>query len=489
MGHFARDCPNRKATTDDDDEDANAAVPDLIDSDDEDDNVEETFICTNSHGKLKHLLERTYKVGTGGHLHSNVIGVDSMSSANLFGNPKLLKNIRSCAPIRFKGIGGVELVTQVGDHPSFGKVYLRPKSKNSTKVNLLSLGVLQSVKGFKIQYSQQSGCFKVKGLDGTTYEFSPGGGKLFVCDISDTLDDSALWSESCFHVETADDEEPDPTPNAVLVETVARNESLYTRKEVDAARRVKEFSGAIGHMSQGMLHNIVTTRRVEGIDFNHDDVNRAQTIYGQDLQAVRGKSVRRAKKKADPVVGKIVSPDAVLYILKPLYLTLVTLIKSRNVAEVKRAVDKQIATVQAEGFKVVEVTADGEGAIGAMASELETAGCRVSIHGKSTHSADIDVKIRQVKNVIRSILVLPFLVIMAMIPYAVYFAVSKVNMLPSRANAHNYSPMEMFLGRSISLKRDLGALNGKPLAFGSRVEIYDRTSNTIADRTSPALFL
>jgi Zinc knuckle len=507
-GHIASVCPDRKkveSDDDDDDEKANVAASDLVASDSEDEE-EESFICYKSKSakdKLKVVLEKAYKVGSGGQLHANAIGLDSMCSAHLFGNRRLVSNIRACEPIRFKGIGGIETVKEVGDHPSFGRIYLRPKTATSSKVNLLSLGVLQTVKGFKIEYRQKSGSFLVRGLDKVSYEFELGGGKLFVCDMSDTLDDTALWSEACYHVETEDDVEPDPVPNPVLVETVAKNEGLYTKKEVAAARRVKEFSAAMGHLSQGMLHNIVTTRRVQGIDFNHDDINRAQAIYGQDLQAVRGKSVRHRIKKADPVVGKVVSPNCVLHtdimfvcglpflisILKPIYLTLVTLIKSRNVFDVKRAVDKQIASVQSEGFKVEEVSADGEGAIGAMATELEASGCKVSIHGKSTDSADIDVKIRQVKNVLRSILVLPFLVIMAIIPHAVYFAVSKVNMLPSRANAHNYSPMEMFLGRSISFKRDLGGLNGQVLAFGSRVEIYDRTSNTIADRTSPALFL
>ena len=504
MGHLAMSCPDAKKT--DDDEEANVGVPPELVGSDSETELEDAFICyksKSSKDELKAVLEKAYKVGSGDQLHSNAIGLDSMCSAHLFGNRKLLKNIRPCDPIRFKGIGGIETVTEVGDHPSFGKCYVRPRSASSVKVNLLSLGVLQTVKGFKIDYRQQSGAFVVRGLDKVTYEFSLSGGKLFVCDMSDCLDSTALWSEACYHSITDDAMEPNPMPNPVLVSTVARNEALYTKKEVEAARRVKEFSASMGHLSQGMLHSIVTTRRVQGIDFDHDDVNRAEAIYGQDLQAVRGKSVRHRIKKADPVAGKIVSPNCVLYtdimfvcglpflisILKPLYLTLATLIKSRNVAEVKRAVDRQVATAHSEGFKVVEVSADGEGAIGAMAVELEAAGCKVSIHGKSTDSADIDVKIRQVKNVVRSITVLPYFLLMAMVPFAVYFAVSKVNMLPSRANAHDYSPMEMFLGRSISIKRDLGGLNGKVLAFGSRVEIYDRTTNTIADRTSPALFL
>jgi hypothetical protein len=114
----------------------------------------------------------------------------------------------------------------------------------------------------------------------------------------------------------------------------------------------------------------------------------------------------------------------------------------------------------------------------------------VTIHSKSTHSADIDVKIRELKGVMRACSVwysdFPFVLLSSL----VNFCVSKINMMPSRVNSHGYSAMEQFLGRSISIDRDLGGKGGNgPLAFGSRVEIFDRTSNTMADRTTPALFL
>jgi hypothetical protein len=114
----------------------------------------------------------------------------------------------------------------------------------------------------------------------------------------------------------------------------------------------------------------------------------------------------------------------------------------------------------------------------------------VELHGETTASADIDNKIPQMKNGIRSITVLPYVLPFVLLGFAVMFAAHKVNLLPSRANAHNFSPTEMFIGRPISLDRDLGAKHGgKPLAFGSLVEIFDKTDNTVADRTTPALFL
>jgi hypothetical protein len=72
----------------------------------------------------------------------------------------------------------------------------------------------------------------------------------------------------------------------------------------------------------------------------------------------------------------------------------------------------------------------------------------------------------------------------------VYYAVHKVNMLPKAYHAHGYSPFEVFAGRPISLRRDLGATKGLgPMPFGARCEVYEKTTNTIADRTRPAIFL
>jgi hypothetical protein len=427
MGHLARSCPNAKKT--DDDEEANVGMPPELVGSDSETELEDAFICykvKSSKGKLKAVLETAHKVGSGRQLHSNEIGLDSMCSANLFGNRKLLKNIRPCSPIRFKGIRGTETATEVGDHPSFGKCYLRPRSKNSAKVNLLSLGVLQTVKGFKIEYRQKTGSFIVKGLDKVSYEFSLSSGNLFVCDLPDCLDDTAMWNDACYHVETDDAVESDHTPNRALVTTVSKNEALYTKREVETARRVRESSTSMGDLSQGMLHSIVTTRRVHGIDFNRDDVNRAEAIYGRDLQVPRGKSARRSTKKAVPRGGKIVSPKCVFR---------TGVINSRSAAEVTRAVDRQVATAHSEGFKAVEVCADSEGAIGAMAVKPGRAGRKRFIRGKSNDSTDIDAKIRQV-NVVKSISALPYLLAMAMISFAVYFVVFELNTLSIVAKAN-----------------------------------------------------
>jgi hypothetical protein len=105
--------------------------------------------------------------------------------------------------------------------------------------------------------------------------------------------------------------------------------------------------------------------------------------------------------------------------------------------------------------------------------ELREAGARVSIHGPNADSAHVGVKIKQLKNVTRAITVLPYLFLI----YAVFYACAKINMRPNSSLAHGYSPMEVFLGRSVSVERDLGGRRGQgPIPFGPRCEIFEGTT-------------
>jgi hypothetical protein len=337
--------------------------------------------------------------------------------------------------------------------------------------NLLSLGQLQSEEakqqGVSVDFVR--GSFVVSKGD-EEYVFEKNERNLYVCDCTDDVELMAT---------------------AYNFETVKGNERLYTKKQVEAARRVRQYASAMGAMSMANLIAQVRSRRVEGIDFTVEDVTRAFDIDGPDLQAVRGKSVKKKRAKApEPVAGKIVNERVSLHVdlmflsgvvflvgyVKPLGVLLCNWIKSRKTADVKRGLDKQISKLRSNEFEVVEITSDTEGAIVSMQEELENAGAHVEIHGPNTDSAEVDVKIKQLKNVTRSITVLPYLLPFALLMYAVMYACSKINMWPNSSQAHGYSPMEMFLGRSVSLERDLGARKGSgPMPFGSRCEIFEGT--------------
>ena len=409
-------------------------------------------------------------------------GIDTMCSKHVFGAKELLNNIVDCDEITYKGIAGIATVNQVGDHEVFGKVYYKRGFPN-----LLSFGQLRAEgSGITIDLVPEPGGFMVGSAAGS-YHFKNNGSNLYTTDFSDEV-----YGELC--------------ATASLIETVEENEKLFTKKQVAAAQRVRALSAAMGSVSMVNLRAIARNRRVVGIDFTEEDVENAFRIYGEDLLAIRGKSSRRLRTSVPPPVReKIVdnnvtmncdlaffSKVAVLVsYAKPQCLLQCNLVKDRTTASVRDAINRQKAALTSEGFNVVEITSDTEGAMVALKEELEAQGVRVSIHGPNSDSAEVDVKIKQLKNVTRAITSgLPYLLPFSLLMYAIFYACSKINMLPNSSLAHGYSPFEVFTGRSIDARRDLGATKSTgPIAFGTSCEAYEATTNTIADATRPGIFL
>ena len=131
--------------------------------------------------------------------------------------------------------------------------------------------------------------------------------------------------------------------------------------------------------------------------------------------------------------------------MKRLCLVLRSWIKSIGYKPIKSALDRQRGVLSAEGFEVVGMTCDGESAIGQLSPELESSGCRISIHSPGTDSAEVDVKIKQIKCGVRAATNLPYLLPFVLLAYAVYYVLSKVNMLPNRSLAHGYSLLYQIL--------------------------------------------
>ena len=55
--------------------------------------------------------------------------------------------------------------------------------------------------------------------------------------------------------------------------------------------------------------------------------------------------------------------------------------------------------------------------------------------------------------------------------------------------AHGNSPLEIFTGRAILLRRDSGAMKSTGMPFGARCEVFENSADTVADRTRPAVLL
>ena len=378
-----------------------------------------------------------------------------MCSRHVFGNTDLLTNLRKCKPKKFTGVGGFKTATMIGDFLDVGTAYYIPDAPN-----LLSFYQLASRDDVLIEYfSKDKGIHVTIGED---YFFFAGraGRRVYTYDMSEEQRPRNA-RQSAFSA----------------IETVEGNEQLYTKVQILGAKRAVAFTAAMGFSTMANTLALAQTGRVDGINFSVEDIARARDIYGEDVQAVRGKTTRhkrgRATHEGRPH-GKMVDSNVTMHLdimfrsgvaflisyTKPLMMLMATWVKSKRTSDVSAAINGQRGKLTSAGFKVTEMTADGEGAIGALEPVLRSQGVEVNVHGTQTFSAEIDVKTKQIKNCVRSILSLPYLLPMFLLCWAVYFAVSKINMLPTSTTAHSFSPFELFTGRSISLSRDLGARRG-----------------------------
>jgi hypothetical protein len=60
-----------------------------------------------------------------------------------------------------------------------------------------------------------------------------------------------------------------------MIKTIKQNERLYTKRQVEAERRMRIFASAMGAMAMADIIGQVRSWRVDGIDFTVEDVVRA----------------------------------------------------------------------------------------------------------------------------------------------------------------------------------------------------------------------
>jgi hypothetical protein len=101
------------------------------------------------------------------------------------------------------------------------------------------------------------------------------------------------------------------------------------------------------------------------------------------------------------------------------------------------------------------------------------------------HVPIIENAIKHIKNVMRCIIPsLPYTCPKIMVIYLVHFAVNRLNMRPEGTRTDNISTLEVFKGRRLSMKKDVGD------SFGSYAQISNtQMNNTMAARTTGAILL
>ena len=262
--------------------------------------------------------------------------------------------------------------------------------------NLLSFARLS--KDFDIDWDQVITVH----ADGHVFEFVREE-NLFVCDMSRIA-------------------QPDGGVTA-MIQTVEGNEKLYTKRQVQGAERARVLCEELGFVSNQDLVKLIK-RGIPGCDVTVPDVYRALRIYGESLGNLRGKTKRCNAEYVDlESVPKEIDVDITLHVdimfvenipfliavIAPMSMTMVQLLGSRKLSDVKHALFHMIGRCRAERFVITTLLTDGEGAITKLSDELLLMGINVNPSGAGSHVPVVDNRIKTVKERVRGhIATMPF---------------------------------------------------------------------------------
>jgi hypothetical protein len=253
--------------------------------------------------------------------------------------------------------------------------------------------------------------------------------------------------------------------NVANISTVEENERLYTKAEVERARKARALSNGGAAPSIKDLAKMLRLGMVQGTDLSPEDLYRAVRIYGPPLTSVRGSTRRHPAPSVgiDSIPHVLVPSGVVMHVditfaqgvlfflavVTPLYYLMCEFLKGRTASVLLNVLLSFVNRLKAFGFVVKAIICDGEGGVAKVKSELEELGIQVHVTAKE-HVPLVENKVGQVKARCRGMLnTLPFAVSLALLVYLVYFVVSGVNKIPSSGSSEFIAPETALTGRPV----------------------------------------
>lgn len=209
----------------------------------------------------------------------NWILLDSESTVSIFSNRKFLRNIRPCGSqggLRIHSNGGFQDTYQVGDLPGFGTVWYNEGSL----ANILSMAAVRRICRITMD-TQVEAAIYVHKANGQVIKFLESSNGLYYHDVR-----------------TFNQNEPSPPPHPsshalAFMNTVAQNQSLYTRRQLLGADLAKRLYELVGRPSMATFIKMIQEHQLGNCPITVEDAQRAAIIYGPDIAALRGKTVRK----------------------------------------------------------------------------------------------------------------------------------------------------------------------------------------------------
>jgi len=293
-----------------------------------------------------------------------------------------------------------------------------------------------------------------------------------------------------------------------LVTTVEENKSQFTKRQIKQAEVAKNLYATLCFPSWQDYKWIVRANMIANCPVTLNDINRAEAIWGKDVHALMGK---QPKKKPTPVTRDIVKVpkefmklhnevllsidiffvNGIAFFLslsRVIYYTGTSHLADRKVDTIYKAFKEMFAYYLRRGFRIVTVYADGEFEPLKPMIEALPAGPQVNLAAKGEHVADIERRIRVVKERARATRSrLPYRRIPQILTiWIVFGAVRMLNYFPSKGGVSStLSPNTIMSGEVLDYKKQL------QLPVGQYCQVHEEElpRNSQAPRTRGAIAL
>ena len=424
----------------------------------------------------------------GGHVDPHWILLDTQSTVNLFSNRNLIQNIHKTKgyPLRCYCNGGFQDSILQGTLDGYGEVWYNPRSL----ANILSMALVSDSFRVTFDTAKEQAIF-VWRTNGTFVKFirSPNG--LYYHDVR--------WG---------DNQPMGPEPKiygTTLVQTVEDNKKIFTPNDIKRADLAKRVYEMVGRPSSRDFYNMIKFNMIQNCPVTISDVKIAKHIYGADVYAIRGKTVRSAPKRVVTETMIPIPPSIlthykkitlcidIFYVDKITFLTTISRkilfmtvenITNRKLPTIYNSIKKVIHIYRARGFRVHFVLADNE--FKGLRADILELKIYLNCAAANEHVPEIERAIRVIKERVRAaISSLPFRALPQRIKKElVYYLVTCLNMFPRRGGVSNHlSPRTLIYGTPLDF------LIQCRVPFGAYCEIHDEKSptNNMVSRTTPAI--
>ena len=425
---------------------------------------------------------RNIEAQHGGHLPPEWILLDNQSTVDVFTNRRLLKNIRRAKTNMFiHCTAGVAKTNLIGDLPGYGTVWYHPNGI----ANILSLSKVKEKHRVTFD-SNQGNQFIVHRKDGTQRIFQQSPRGLYFLDTS----------LSPLPVNKAN--------GTVLVTTVADKANSFSNADYAQAVLARKIQKIIGRLTTRAFIYFIENNLLPNCPVNRRDVLRAEQIFGPDVGALKGKTVRRQPPRVQ--VDEVSLPPTIqqhyqdvtlacdiMYVNKvPLLMSISRHIRFGTAQHIKNqqgvTIFNGIRAVHQiylqRGFRIRNAFMDGQ--FEPLRGNLAELGIVLNTASNDEHVPEIERQIRTVKERTRAIYcTLPFNKMpRRLIIEMVYAANYWLNMFPRKGGvSKTLSPRALLTGKTWSYTTHC------KLEFGDYVQTHEEHDNSMVARTIGAIAL